>query len=285
MSRRQITAATTGRLDRILANSSPDYSRTNWQRLIKQGRVKVGRTNVTDPAAKVRAQAKITADLPELTPPAQPVPIIYKDQSVIAFDKPAGLLTHAKGQLAAEWTLADEARPFVEFEDDNRAGIVHRLDRLTSGVIILARTVAVKQRMQRLFASRRVSKSYVALVGGHLGQAELVIDLPIGRHTGQPAKFAIRPDGKAAVTGVKLIKAYSAASLIRLRPQTGRTHQLRVHLTRIGHPIIGDPLYGGAKASRLMLHAERLKFSLGGRDYDLKSPIPADFSVELNRWT
>lgn len=274
------------RLDAVLAGHYAQLSRSSWQKLIDQGLVMVDGRIVTDSASKVFKGSSIGYKLPAIPKvPVDSVPIIYEDTDVIVFNKPAGLLTHAKGQLSQEWTLADAARPFVEDDGTNRPGIVHRLDRDTSGVIIVARNERAKQFLQKQFANRRVFKRYVALVEGVLLKDYYSLSWPLGRNLKNPSTFKVDLSGKMAATEVSVISRQSNTTMVALVPATGRTHQLRVHLQHLGHPILGDRIYGSlASASRLMLHAERLKLGLpSGTSKQFTAPVGSDFKKELKR--
>ena len=189
------------------------------------------------------------------------VPIIYEDEDVMVLDKPTGVLTHAKGTFISEATLADFIRPrTTDGLETNRPGIVHRLDRDTSGVLIAAKHNEAKRWLQKQFSDRKAKKSYIALVKGEPKEHHAIIDLPIGRDPKQPQLFRVDPNGKSAVTEYKVLEHFKEGySLVQLWPQTGRTHQLRVHMHHIGTPIVGDPFYGDTKAgTRLFLHAASL---------------------------
>lgn len=228
--------------------------------------------------------------------------VIFKNDDLVALNKPAGLMVHAvkvspgrrlDPERAAEPTLADwiVARyPETKHVGDDpvlRPGIVHRLDKATSGVIIVARTQEMFERLKRLFQEHRMAKTYVALVHGVPRERHGVIDAPIGILSGtlkrsiHSAKMA-----KEAVTEYAVERTMEGphgepCALVRVMPKTGRTHQIRVHLASIGHPIVGDPLYGKKHdgAARLMLHAAGISFSDGnGHTFDFEAPLPSDFT-------
>lgn len=276
------------RLDSTLNELLPKYSRSAWQKLIKDGRVKVNGRIIVRASTAVNNGDELTVEFP-LKPAKLPkVPIIYQDESVAVFDKPAGLLTHAKDNLASEWTLADVAKPLIEGDSSNRAGIVHRLDRATSGVIIVARNPQAKAYLQKQFAARKVEKVYWAVVKGQLSDKTAELDLPIGRNPRRPATYRVDSAGKVASTVVKVKAANDKASLLELRPLTGRTHQLRVQLAHIGHPIIGDVLYGvndNNKYPRLYLHAKRLALTLpNGQQQSFTADLPQDFKTGIKQY-
>ena len=276
------------RLDSTLSVLAPELSRSSWQTLISNSQVKLNGHTEIRPAKTVKNGDTISAELPVL-PASQPdVPILYEDDDVVVFDKPAGMLTHAKGELAEEWTLADIAKTKVQDDPSNRPGIVHRLDRATSGVIIVAKNISAKQFLQKQFANRKVEKTYRAIVRGRVEEDSFLIDMPIARDFKNPQQFAVNTDGKTAQTAVNTIKSSSKASLLKLTPKTGRTHQLRVHLKSVGHPIIGDVLYGSSidkQEGRLYLHASRLKLVLpGGSNSVFESELPDDFKAGVNKY-
>lgn len=173
----------------------------------------------------------------------------------------------AAEQAGAAWWLSE------------RAGIVHRLDRATSGVMICAKNAATHQFLQKQFSTRKVKKTYLAVISGEPDPAEAIIDMPIERNPKAPATFRAGSSGKPAQTHYKVIRTNDNYSLLELKPTTGRTHQLRVHLKQIGHPILGDSLYGGVNTDRLMLHASELEITLpGGELKTFKSQTPPEFS-------
>jgi 23S rRNA pseudouridine1911/1915/1917 synthase len=166
---------------------------------------------------------------------------------------------------------------------NNRAGIVHRLDRATSGVMICAKTPKALSWLQKQFAERKTKKTYAAVVTGHLNPPEAIIDMPIGRNPRAPATFRVDAQGKSAVTHYKTVSQGDKYSLVELKPTTGRTHQLRVHLGHLGHPIVGDQMYGGEPAERLFLHAEELEITIQ-KDSERKvftAPMPPEFKAKV----
>jgi len=267
------------RLDSALAALKSKYSRSAWRNLIKSGRVELNNQLTRQPSAPVRLGDTISVELPTRAAEPPEVKVLFQNDEVVVFDKPAGMLTHAKDGLSREWTLADVAKPHVQEAGTDRPGIVHRLDRATSGVIIVAKNPAAKRWLQKQFSARKVLKTYLAIVSGPLAKPKFTIDLPLGRNPRRPATFAVNPSGKPAVTEVTVVKSTAHASLVELKPLSGRTHQLRVHLSHIGHPIIGDPLYGRPDTGqRLYLHAKELSLRLpGGQSQTFSSTPPADF--------
>jgi 23S rRNA pseudouridine1911/1915/1917 synthase len=164
-----------------------------------------------------------------------------------------------------------------------RAGIVHRLDRATSGVMICAKTPEATAWLQKQFSPRKVTKHYVAIVEGTIEPEEAIIDIPIGRNPKEPSTFRADINGKPATTHYKVLKTHNNHSLIGLKPETGRTHQLRVHLNYLNHPIVGDTLYGGAKADRMYLHAQSLDIVLPSKELQhFEAPLPKIFNDKMD---
>lgn len=281
------------RLDTYLAERE-GVPRSLVQKLIKTGVAMVNGEVVTRPARSISE-----ADNVVFQPPPTPDEgewlagfrryVIYADDNVIVVNKPAGMLVHAKGSIAKELTVADYARSqfnpdeLADNADNNRLGIVHRLDRATSGVMICARNLATASYLSRQFAERKVKKVYLALVSSLPGHSAARINLPIRRSRRAPSTFVVDSNGKVAITDYTVQKEYpDGRALLELRPLTGRTHQLRVHLAYLGCPIVGDAVYGHARyGDRLMLHAYQLEISIPGQDGAERriftAPLPADF--------
>ena len=209
---------------------------------------------------------------------ATDVPVLYEDEEIVVINKPAGVLTHAKGGISQEHTVADMLQPLTTFASDtNRAGIVHRLDRETSGVLVGARTPAAAEFLQKQFAQRTTKKTYIAIVEGVPKHTEALIDLPIGRSPAKPSTFRVDPKGKSAQTTYYVLDVQNGKSLVKLQPKTGRTHQLRVHMAHIGHPIVGDIVYG-TSAQRMFLHAYQLELTApNGERMTFTAPVPEEF--------
>ena len=266
------------RLDVFLAQSMPELSRSYLQKLCKDGEVTVNGVMIDKPSHTLEVGAMVSLTLPVHAPQTGDLPVVYQDSDVIVIDKPAGVLTHAKGAMSSEFTVADFVRPVTtDGVGTNRPGIVHRLDRGTSGVIIAARTPEAKRWLQKQFATRKVKKTYLALVQGKLKEPTARIVLPIERNPKKPQTFRAGSNGKPAETTYEVMAEYPGYSLLKLQPQTGRTHQLRVHLSHIGHPIVGDELYGKAapKLDRMFLHAAELELTLPSHERKVfKAPLP-----------
>lgn len=275
------------RLDILLASKYPDYSRSLIQKLIREGRVKVGGYCLKKPSIMVVETSNVRLDLTNLNKPKSEieVDVLYEDDDVVVANKPIGILSHSKGAYNPETSLADwlKLRPRYNFPEDNdRGGIVHRLDRATSGVIICAKNSSTMASLQKQFSNRQTKKTYVALIEGQLKQPEAIIDIPVERSPKDPKKFRPGPNGKPSQTHYKVIDTSEKYSLVELKPITGRTHQLRVHLNYLGHPIVGDEFYGGKKASRLFLHSKSLEITLpGGKRRLFVAEIPKEFNNYL----
>ena len=263
------------RLDHLLVEIHPEYNRSAWQKFIRSGYVTVDGQVVTKPNTQYEKTADIKIAIPK-QPAKQMVSlaIIYEDDHVKVVDKPAGLLSIAKGDYCAEPTLEDFGL------------LVHRLDRDTSGVVILAKDEETRGMLRRQFQERKAHKVYYAVVEGRPKLDEAKIDLPIARNYNHHTTFRVDPNGKESTTFYKVVKTNDDFSLLELRPITGRTHQLRVHLQYIGTPIVGDRVYGTSKSpqKRLFLHAHELEITIPGPTADsnnirktFESPIPTEF--------
>jgi 23S rRNA pseudouridine1911/1915/1917 synthase len=273
------------RLDVYLTEKMHELSRSFIKKLCDMDKIKVN--GIVVPAKhKVKAGDKITVDydLNQLVNiPKIDIPIIYEDKDCVVIDKPAGLLTHSKGNFNPEPTVATWLEPKTKGMDSNRAGIVHRLDRATSGVMIGAKTPEALSALQKQFSLRRVKKTYIAVIEGELQPLAAVIDMPIERHPAKPKIFRVGENGRQAITEYQTIRSNNDLSEIRLMPKTGRTHQLRVHLKQLDHPIVGDVLYGGKPADRLYLHAKSLELTLPNRERKIfESPLPNNFETIMD---
>lgn len=270
------------RLDIFLSRSHPELSRSFISKAICSGKVLVNNT-IAKPSLKLKTTDTIKVDTLALrTDRPMPIdlPVLYEDDLCIVINKPSGTITHAKGQLSNEPSVASFIRDRIDPAlTGNRAGIVHRLDRGTSGVIITAKTAETQKYFQRQFAKRQVKKTYVTLVADKMSRSKALINMPIERHPRAPSTFRSGANGKPAQTYYEVVQENDQYSLLKLKPVTGRTHQLRVHLKAIERPIVGDSLYGGERADRLMLHALELEVILPdiGRKR-FSAPIPVEFS-------
>ena len=217
------------RLDQILVEIYKSYNRSSLQKFIKSGFVKVDGEEVRKPNARFKDGVHIDLTVPTELLKADLVPkVIYEDENVLVVNKPAGLLSEFKGEYCPEVTLAQYGL------------IVHRLDRDTSGVIILAKNEKTQSMLRRQFQDRKTHKTYLAVVPGQMKLLAARIDLPIIRNKKRPTTFLVDANGKESETYYRVLKTNGAHSLVELKPTTGRTHQLRVHMNYLGHPIVGD---------------------------------------------
>jgi 23S rRNA pseudouridine1911/1915/1917 synthase len=277
------------RLDRFLAD--PLGSRARAQSLIDDGRVRVDGA-VRPKRHLVAAGEAIEVDdaVTEAGPvPDQPAPfdVAYEDEYLLVVDKPAGVVVHpARGHSAGTLAQALAGRA-AGGEEPWRAGIVHRLDRDTSGLLVVAKNDSVHRALKALLAARRLRREYLALVDGHPPARTGTIDAPIGRHRRDRKLMSIESDDpREARTHFEIERLLPASALLRVALETGRTHQIRVHLAAIGHPVCGDPQYGTRGRHglhRQFLHAARLAFAhpVTGADVDVSSPLPADLVAAL----
>ncbi len=268
------------RLDIHLSTTfDPSISRSLWQKYIKAGHVSVNQRVVTAPKFEVDETDEIAVKLPEQEQASAELPVLYEDDDVMVVNKPSGLLTHAKGGLSTGPTVAEIIRPKTSFASDtDRPGIVHRLDRDTSGVLIIAKTAEAAAHLQQQFAQRTAKKTYLAVTDGIPKLSAAKIDLPIGRNPSAPSTFRIDPNDKPAQTTYRVLAATDNQALIELKPTTGRTHQLRVHMAYLNTPILGDRVYSKPNASRLMLHAHKLEITLpSGERKTFEAAVPKEF--------
>jgi 23S rRNA pseudouridine1911/1915/1917 synthase len=282
------------RLDRVVTSRLADTSRSYVQRLIEQGDVLVNGAPAR-PSTKVAIGDEVEVRVPlpdepeELTPADILIPIAYEDDDLIVFDKPPGLVVHpAPGH--EHGTLANVfkwLRPDSVPQDNLRPGIVHRLDKDTSGLIVVAKTEESRLHLLRQWQQRLVLKEYTALVVGQLPEDRATVDAPITRDPNNRRRMAVLPGGRPAVSHLSVVTRYPAYSLLNVRIETGRTHQIRVHCAFIRHPVAGDRLYGGVTRDlplqRQFLHARRLRFDLpSGQPLELESPLPRDLQDVLS---
>jgi len=290
------------RLDAALARelSGRGITRSRVQRLIAEERVSLNGRR-PKPSDQVMKGDLAEVSIPEARP-SEPLPldfplvVAYEDDDLFVVEKPAGMVTHpAHGHFGDTLVnvLLSLGKPLSEFQGKERAGIVHRLDKETSGLMIIAKNEAAHSSLSAQFADRKVEKEYLALAWGSLPQDEVFVEECIGRDPRNRQKYAVRKDGKAAATIFSEVERLRHISLVLARPRTGRTHQIRVHLAHIHHPIVGDFLYGGHQergipearlrdavkaAGRFFLHAARLSFlGMDGRRIEVRSEIPSDF--------
>ena len=267
------------RLDRLAARYL-NVSRSVAQRLIRNGSIRVdGRT--VSPSYRVQGGGRIEAEIPDEKPKSEdiPVPTIFEDEHLIVVDKPAGLVVHpGAGNPTGTLVNALLDRGISGGEDPTRPGIMHRLDHDTSGLMVVAKGEPAYSSLVEMMSSRRVRRIYRAVVIGGGLPATGTVDSPVGRDPDNPTLMAAGV-GKPAVTYFERLREAGGYSMLRVRLETGRTHQIRVHMGAIGHPVYADPLYGRAvEGSRLWLHAEKLAFEhpMTGEVLEFESPIPED---------
>jgi 23S rRNA pseudouridine1911/1915/1917 synthase len=278
------------RLDRFVAGCEEVGSRSGAERLIEAGRVLVDGA-VRPKSHRLGAGSVVSLPEPEPPPDAEPpagigVPLAYSDPYLVVVDKPAGLLVHpAPGHSAP--TLVDALRGVAAGGDEARPGIVHRLDRDTSGLLLVARDGRTHARLQAQLRRRRIGRTYLALVRGRPRSRTGRIEAPIGRDRRDPTRMSLDTDaGRDAVTGFELVEALPGRSLLRVALETGRTHQIRVHLAAIGIPVIGDPVYGHGPElglERQFLHAAELRLAhpQTGDPLEVRSELPPDLAAAL----
>jgi len=290
------------RLDQALARLLPQYSRSRLQGWIDTGAVKVdgrqlrGRDKVVG-GEKVLIEARVEPDR-QVTAEEIPLDVVFKDRALLVINKPAGLVVHPGAGNAAHTLQNALLAVDPKLAVVPRAGIVHRLDKDTSGLLVVARTPEVHTALVAAISAREVDRHYIALCTGVM-TAGGTVDEPIGRHRSLRTRMAVRGDGRPAVTHYRVLKRFRAHTLVRAELETGRTHQIRVHLSHIGYPIVGDPEYGGrrrlpAGASpelvaalegfrRQALHAAQLKLEhpVSGKEMAWEAPLPGDMEALL----
>jgi len=291
------------RLDSALARMLPQHSRTRIKGWIEAGAVHVGRhpckpRDTVEAGSQVRVQVTADRASPEILPETIALRLIHQDRDVLVIDKPAGLVVHP-GAGNPRHTLQNALLGFdSKLAALPRAGLIHRLDKDTSGLLVVARTPEAQTSLARQLMARTMSREYVAVCAGVMTGGG-TIDEPIGRHRGDRLRMAIRPSGRSAVTHYRVAERFRAHTYVRVQLDTGRTHQIRLHLSHIKYPIVGDPVYGGrfgpprgatpklAEAlrgfKRQALHAATLGFlhPRTGNALTLQSPVPTDFEQLL----
>ncbi len=271
------------RLDQYVANKLRPMSRAFASKLIDQGKVRVNCAVQTKAGYKLKPDDSVEIAFDpaaHMQIPRIKLAVIYEDDDCVVINKPVGLLSHSKGAFNPEPTVATWLADKVHNLSGERAGVVHRLDRATSGVMICAKNDVAQKWLQKQFATRKVKKTYLAVVAGDLMPPEAVIDMPIERHPKHPQTFRTGPGGRPAVTAYKVLESDATKSIVELRPTTGRTHQLRVHLAHLHHPIVGDTLYHGPAGERLLLHAWKLEITLPNKTRKtFMAPLPKGFTI------
>ena len=286
------------RLDKYVAQMVPDLSRSRAQKLIEEGLITVN-GEVAKPSYRVEVGDLVVVRIPpperlELQPEPIPLDIVYEDEDIIVVNKPPGMVvhpaySHRTGTLVN--AVLAHCPELAGAEGDLRPGIVHRLDKDTSGLIIVAKNDAARRHLQRQFKRREVKKVYVALLEGRLEPARGVIEAPIGRDKKRRKRMAVIKEGREARTEYQVVEYFhdrGGYTLVEADPRTGRTHQVRVHFASSGHPLAGDPVYGFRKQRlsglrRQFLHARTLGFRLPASDeyVELTADLPDDLMVVL----
>ena len=280
------------RVDQLAARHWPELSRARIRQLAKTGRLLFDNRPVTA-GYRCRQPGQLSLDCPN--PRLQPIPVlrlpvIYQDEAIIVIDKPAGVISHARGRYWDEASVASSMRAQLAdgWQDTERLGLVHRLDRATSGLMVIAHTTADLHRLQQQFRARTVRKIYRALVASSAASQALPvagrIDRPIARSGPLATKFKVDAGGRPAQTDWRKLptRANDPYQAIELQPLTGRTHQLRVHLASLDCPIVGDKLYGGPPGPRLALHSHQLSLLHPRTDQrqEFIAPLPAIFNYQ-----
>ncbi|MDX9995413.1 MAG: 23S rRNA pseudouridine(1911/1915/1917) synthase RluD [Rhodocyclaceae bacterium] len=284
------------RLDAVLARLLPDHSRSRLQAWLKAGHVRFDEAVCEDAKRKLWGGERLAVTVPQepaLQDAAEdiPLPIVFEDEAIIVIDKPAGLVVHPGNGNATGTLMNALLHHAPELAQVPRAGIVHRLDKETSGLMVVAKTLAAQTDLVRQLQARTVKRHYLALVHGKVG-AGGTVDAPLGRHPVQRTKMAVlKQGGKEARTHYAAEEHFERCTLVECRLDTGRTHQIRVHMASIGHPLVGDPVYGKTKSGdatldafpRQALHAWRLALvhPVSGESLQWESPLPVDFAQLL----
>jgi len=286
-----------GRLDRVLSDHLPEMSRSRLQSLIRQGWVRLDGQVVAKPSLPVRGGEVVELAIPppipsELTPESIPLDVVFENQDLLLVNKPAGMVVHpSPGHHSGTLVHAAlaHAPDLLGIGDQLRPGVVHRLDKGTSGLIVLAKHEVALRELQRQFKSREVEKVYLALVAGRPPTPAGKVEAAIGRDRAHRQRMAVVPAGRgrAAATHYATREQFAEFTLLEARPVTGRTHQVRLHLAHLGCPIVGDPVYGRRRSplalQRPFLHAWRLSFRLPGEDRprQFEAGLPPDLEETL----
>lgn len=285
------------RLDSYISKSNLDLSRSMVQKLIKENRVFVNGKNEKE-SYKIKVNDNITIQIEDpksskLEAQDIPLNIIYEDNDIIVINKPKGMVVHP-GNGNPDNTLVNAVLAHCKgslsgIGGEIRPGIVHRIDKDTSGLIIVAKNDKSHINLSEQIKNHEVTKIYTALVKGNISEDEATIDMPIGRDKKDRKKMSVTRDGKEAVSHIKVVKRYGNYTLIRVKIDTGRTHQIRVHMAKIGHPVVGDEVYSSGKnefgVKGQMLHSTILKFKhpISGKEIMLEAPLPQYFEDVLSK--
>lgn len=286
-----------GRLDKVVSNLEQNISREAIQRMVKTGKIMVnGKQEKASYKTTVGDVITLEEEIPEeieLKPQEMPLDIIYEDEDMLVINKEKGIVVHP-GNGNPDGTLANAVMAKCKGSLSGiggkiRPGIVHRIDKDTSGLIIVAKNDTAHLNLSKQIQDRKVKKTYIALVRGVIKENEATINMPIGRSSKDRKKMAVTKDGKEAITHFKVLKRYNGFTLLEVKIETGRTHQIRVHLSEIGYPIVGDEVYSNGKnpfgVKGQMLHAEKLelKHPRTGKDLTFEAPVPKYFENIINQ--
>jgi 23S rRNA pseudouridine1911/1915/1917 synthase len=293
------TSSPGGRLDVALVTQVPDFSRSRLQQLIRSGYVKVNDEIVTKPGFRLDGGESVEVIIPApvpstLKPEAIPLEVVFENEDIMLINKPAGMVVHpSAGHTSGTLVHAAlaHAPDIMGVGGEKRPGVVHRLDKDTSGLILLAKNDSAHNDLQAQFKKREVGKVYLALVEGQPPSSAGKIEAPIGRDPGHRKKMKVLPQGKGreAISIFHTLESFSQHTLLEVKPKTGRTHQIRVHLAFLGCPIVGDRNYGQRKPTlpveRMFLHAVELTFTLPGDNQarTFEAPLPSELEKVLDR--
>lgn len=280
------------RLDALLARRFPKYSRTYFQYLIEQSCVLMGgeivkKREKPSEGEEIEICFQLTPEI-SLEPEDIPLEILYEDEQLLAINKPAGMVVHpAPGHYSRTFAnaLLFHCKSLSAVPGNVRPGIVHRLDKETTGVLLAAKTHEAQMKLVALFASRSIRKEYLAICIGTPTEGK--ISAPLARHPKRRQEMAVLPEGREAISIVKVLEKRGALALVHLELVTGRTHQIRVHLKHLGHPVLGDPVYGSSAMNkkhgvqRQLLHAHKISFihPFTSKPLTIEAPIPKEFSL------
>jgi 23S rRNA pseudouridine1911/1915/1917 synthase len=306
MNQRYTVESLKTRLDKFLAEQLPELSRSKIQRAIEAGAVTVNDEKIVESKFVVRKGDVVAyehiQEIEEAVVPKEPLKILYNNHGLLIIDKPAGLVVHPGAGFKGETLAAALLHEFKDIHlvgEEGRNGIVHRLDKDTSGVMLAARTQEMYEYLKDAFAERKVKKEYIALVSGRLEHAQGMIDAPIGKSKTDFRKYTTKNmlEAKPSLTEYKVVEYLDDSTLVVVKLHTGRTHQIRVHFASLGHPLMGDTLYGNKKTklpnlTRQFLHARRIAVQLPNGDWieaessladDLKDVLKDLGSTSLNQ--
>lgn len=274
------------RLDAAVA-AQLNTTRSHAKQLVVDGLVSAEGKVLTKPSMDINLDINLDINDTKQERPRPRLETVYDDPDIKVVIKPAGMLVHPTSGHQPEATVVDVIINETTDDDPVRPGIIHRLDRNTSGLVVLAKSKAAKEYMQKQFKDRQVKKTYLALVIGHLKQDEAIIKVPLSRSKTHPLKRVADPQGKTAETAYRVLESIGNYDLVEARPTTGRTHQLRAHFAHLGHPIVGDKLYGADSfldLGRYFLHAAELHFvSPNNTKVDVEAALPKELQDVLQK--